>query len=185
MKLFYYISLLFSLSNKERENLVINNMGFFHHCFNKKFSGVPKVLKEELRQDSLYGFIKASKNFNPKYNVTFAAYSKFYIHGYGLNALRKYNKTVDTQTIQFDNDLLKHTKDTAKNNFLDVGYENLDAINNFVKYCNKSKYGFILKAFYYDNISQRKIAEKYTIPRSSISIIIKREMGYFRKIYGY
>ncbi len=184
MNIFYYILLFFPLSPKQRNCLVTDNIGYFHHCFNKKFSSVPKILREEVKQDSLYGFIRASKRFDPSYNVSFLSYATYYIHGYGLNSLRKHNKTFE-KTIPFDNDLLRHTKDNSKMNFLDIGYDNLDAINNFVKFCNKSNNGFILKAFYYDNLSQRKIAEKYNISRSMISIIIKREMGYFRKIYGY
>tara|TARA_B100000963_G_C22631013_1_gene674931 strand:- start:1197 stop:1751 length:555 start_codon:yes stop_codon:yes gene_type:complete len=184
MKLFYYISLFFSLSNKERDSLVSNNIGFFHHCFNKKFSGVPTVLKEEIRQESLYGFIRASKKFNPKRNVSFLSYSQYYIHGYGLNSLRKYNRT-NINTVNFDGELLSHTKDIYANNVLDTKHENLDAINKFNKYCNTSKYGNVLKAFYYENLSQRKIGKKYNISRSSVTIILKREMDFFRKIYGY
>ena len=184
MKLFYYILSLFSLSPQSRHKLVTKNIGFFHYTFNKKFSNVFPVIKQELRQECYYGFVKAANNYDPSRNVSFLAYSKYYIHGYGLNALRKFNKT-KINTVELDSDLLKHTKSMYKNDFLDIGYENLDAIKNFMKYCNETKYGILLKEYYYNNMSHKKISEKYDIPRSSIYRIIKREMSLFRIIYGY
>ncbi len=184
MKLFYYILSLFSLSLESRHNLIKKNIGFFHYTFNKKFSNVFTMNKEDLRQECYYGFVRAANNYDPSHNVTFLAYSKYYIHGYGLNALRKYNKT-KLDTVDFEGDLLKHTKTLYKNDILDIGYENLDAIKNFVKYCNESKYGYLLEEYYYNNLSFRKISKKYNIARSSVNIILKREMSLFRIIYGY
>lgn len=185
MKLFYYILSLFSLSLQNRHKLVTNNIGFFHYIFNKKFSNVfPVTIKEDLRQECYIGFVKAANKYDPNYNVSFLIYSKHYIHGYGLNALRKYNKT-KINTVEFDGELLKHTKSLYKNIILDTSYENLDAIKKFSKYCNESKYGYLLEDYYYNNLSHRKMAEKYNIPRSSIYNILKREMSLFRIIYGY
>ena len=185
MKLFYYILSLFSLKLQDRHKLVTNNIGFFHYTFNKKFSNIfPVTLKEDLRQESYYGFVKAANKYDPSHNVSFLIYSKYYIHGYGLNALRKYNKT-KINTVEFEGDSLKHTKSLYKNDILDLGYENLDAIKKFIKYCNESKYGYLLEDYYYNNLSNRKLAKKYNIPRSSIYNILKREMSLFRIIYGY
>ena len=184
MKLFYYILSLFSLSLQSRHKLVKKNIGFFHYTFNKKFSNVFTMNKEDLRQECYYGFVKAANNYNSTHNVSFLVYSKYYIHGYGLNALRKYNKT-KLDTVDFEGDLLKHTKTLYKNDILDIGHDNVDAIRNFVEYCNKSKYGNLLEEYYYNNLSFRKISKKYNIPRSTISNILKREISLFRIIYGY
>ena len=184
MKLFYYILSLLSLSPQSRHRLVTKNIGYFHYMFNKKFSNVFPVIKEELRQECYIGFVKAANNYDPEYNVSFLSYSKYYIHGYGLNALQKYNKT-KINTVEFDGELVKHTKSLYKNNVLDIGYENLDVIKNFMKYCNESKYGILLKEYYYNDMPRKKIAEKYNIPKSSIYRIISREMSLFRIKYGY
>ena len=55
MKLFYYILSLLSLSPQSRHRLVTNNIGYFHYTFNKKFSNVFPVIKEELRQECWAG----------------------------------------------------------------------------------------------------------------------------------
>lgn len=185
MNLFYYILSLFSIKLHNRHKLVTNNIGYFNYIFNEKFSNVfPITIKEDLRQESYYGFVKAANNFDPSYNVSFLVYSKYYIHGYGLNSLRKYNKT-KMDTVEYESELLKHTKSLYKNNILDLGHENREALTNFMKYCNESKYGYLLEDHYYNYLSGRKMAIKYNMSRTTISNILKREMSLFRIIYGY
>ena len=185
MNLLYYILSLLSLSEKNPHKLITKNIKFFHYTFNKQFSNVyPITMKEELRQECYYGFVKAANNYDPSYNVSFLSYSRFYIHGYGLNSLRKYNKT-KINTVEYESELLKHTKSLYENNILDIGHENREAIKNFMKYCNESKYGFLLKDHYCNNVSSRKMEKRYNISRSTISNILKREISLFRIIYGY
>lgn len=184
MKLIYYILYLFHLSLHDRHKLVTKNIGFFHHIFNKKFSNVFTMNQEDLRQECYYGFVKAANNYDPNYNVSFLVYSKYYIHGYGLNALRK-NNTTKIKTIQLNSESLQHTKSLYKNDILDLGYENLDAIKDFMNYCNESEYGSLLKEYYYNNLSGRKIAKKYNISRSKVSNVLRREVSRFRIINKY
>lgn len=66
MNLFYYILSLFSIKLHNRHKLVTNNIGYFNYIFNEKFSNVfPITIKEDLRQESYYGFVKAANNFSP------------------------------------------------------------------------------------------------------------------------
>ena len=100
-------------------------------------------------------------------------YSKFYIRGYGLNSLRKYNKT-KINTVEYESELLKHTKSLYENNILDIGHENREAFKNFMKYCNESKYDFYKKTI----IVIMYLVEKWkkdNISRSTISNILKEK----------
>lgn len=176
MKLFHYILSFFYLTPQNRHDLVTKNIGYFHFIFNKRFSNVNYVNKEDLRQDCYYGFVKAANNYNPNYNVSFLIYSRYYIYGYGLNSLKKYNKT-KLITTNFDEKLLKNNKEPE--------YENLDAIINFIEYCNESKYGYLLKEYYYNKLPYVKISKKYNISRHTVSKISKKEMILFKRKYGY
>ena len=177
MKLFHYILSFFYLTPQNRHDLVTKNIGYFHFTFNKKFSNVNYINKEDLRQECYYGFVKAANNYDPSYNVSFLIYSRYYIHGYGLNALKKYNNNNKINTVSLDEKLVKNYKEPE--------YHSLDAIDNFIEYCNESKYGYLLKEYYYNKLSYVKISKKYNMSRHKISKISKKEMLLFKRRYDY
>jgi len=184
MKLFHYILSFLYLTPQNRHELVTKNIGFFHYTFNKRFSNIYFMNKEDLRQECYYGFVKAANKYDLNYNVSFLVYSRYYIHGYGLNAIKKYNKT-KIHSVKFQENLINHNNNFHRNDILGMGYEKVYIIEKFGEYCNKSKYGHLLQDYYSNNLSYRKISIKYNIPRTSLTNTIKREMSLFKKKHGY
>ena len=184
MKLLHYILSFFYLTPQNRHELVTKNIGYFHHIFNKRFSNIFFMDKDDLRQECYYGFIKAADNYDPSYNVSFLVYSRYYIHGYGINAIKKHNKT-KINSVNFKENLINHNKNFYRNDILGLGYEKVHAIENFIEYCNESEYGYLLREYYINNLSYRKISVKYNIVRSTLTSTIKSEMSLFKIKYGY
>ena len=184
MKFFHYILSLLYLSPQNRHNLITKNIGFFHHTFNKRFSNIFFMDIDDLRQECYYGFVKAADKYDPSYNVSFLVYSKYYIHGYGMNAIQKHNKT-KMHSIKFEENLINHNKNFYKNDILGLGYEKAYAIENFIEYCKESKYGYLLREYYINNLSYREISIKYNIVRSTVTSTIKSEFSLFKIKYNY
>lgn len=178
MKLLNYIVSLFYLTP---QNLINQNIRFFHYTFNKKFPNIFFMDKDDLRQECYYGFVKAANKYNPNYNVSFLVYSRYYIHGYGINAIRKYNKT-NINAVKFEEKFINHNQNFYKN---DIDYEKVYAIEKFYEFCNESKYGNLLRDYYNNHLSYRKISIKYNIPRTTVTNKIKSEMSLFKIKHGY
>ena len=140
--------------------------------------------KDDLREECYYGFVKAANKYDPKYNVSFLVYSRYYIHGYGINAIRKHNKT-NINAVNFDDNIINHNQNFYKNDILSIDYENLYAIKEFSEFCNQNEYGYLLRDYYNNNLSYRKISMKYNIPRTTVTKKIKNEMSLFKIKHGY
>ena len=88
---------------------------------------------DDLRQECYYGFVKAADKYDPSYNVSFLVYSRYYIHGYGMNAIQKHNKT-KMHSIKFEENLINHNKNLSLDGHKDaIVVDNLKCNNLF---CN-------------------------------------------------
>ena len=172
------ICLFFSLS--QRNKLVKDNINYVNYYLNKHHANLPRHIKEDIKQESYIGLVKASQRYDPSHNVKFITYASYYISGYTKNALRKYYK-MENRINYGDYIIDDRNNKLYKNNERKQEYEEI--IKNFKTFCNKSINKDILIDYYVNNLSQKDVSKKYNISRTKVSDILKNDIKLFKHYY--
>lgn len=173
MVLFYLFMIVNGLSPQK---LVINNYKLVHHIINKKFYYLPKDLKEEIKQNSFIGLIKASERFDPDKNIKFSTYASYYIKGYAINSLKKhslYQKRFKNQ--DFNSFLIENNMNNKYDAYDLMDYNYL--VNSFYDTCENKD---IMIDYFHNKISKYEIAKKYNISSKKVTYKINRNLHLFK-----
>ena len=158
------------------QKLVLNNYNLVHHLINKKFYYLPSDIKDEVKQQSFIGLIKASERFDPEKNIKFSTYASYYIKGYEINFLKKltlYQKTY------FNYDF--HTKpilkvDLPKRDHYDL-LDHKYLVDKFYATCEEKE---IVYDYFHNKLSKYEIAKKTNLTSKTISYKINRSLYLFK-----
>tara|TARA_Y100000996_G_C22526073_1_gene644466 strand:+ start:204 stop:800 length:597 start_codon:yes stop_codon:yes gene_type:complete len=93
--LFYVHSL--SISNKNKAIIVTQNTPLVHYFANRNCNQVyngyncPKIEKDELVQEGMYGLLRAIDKYDPKKGTKFSTYASYWIQAYMIKYKNKKN----------------------------------------------------------------------------------------------
>ena len=158
------------------QNLVLNNYKLVHHIINKKFYYLPTDLKEEVKQNSFIGLIKASERFDPDKNIKFSTYASYYIKGYAINSLKKHS-LYQKRFINHD----FHSNPIS--DIINIKYDSYDKIdynylvNSFYDTCEDKH---IMIDYFHNKLSKYEIANKYNISSKKVAYKINRNLHLFK-----
>lgn len=177
--------------NIEAKNKIVNhNIRLVIDLVSKQFNGYVYD-QQELVSIGIIGLMNAVDYFDVDKNVAFSTYATKAIIMQILKELKKDKKRIQTISIEEkvcyneDKEDFK-LKDLLfdKNTDMVINYEKKELLNYIYNYIQKLdvKKRKILESYYFKNISQQKIAEKYNISDAYVSLIIRTELAKMKKI---